>query len=273
MLDECLSGDFAFAYEESQLAELENPAFADSMAKLAHSLKLKTDRLDEERDSTKTMVTDISHQLKTPISALRVCLDMYDEAGSDEEKSEFFDRSVMQLEKLESLTAALVNISRLESDMITLRQEPVMLSEILVNAVNSVYHKALAKKINIETSDFEDTELYLDRKWTAEAVFNILDNAVKYSGEGGNVRITVTGMFSFVRIEIADEGIGVPSHEQNKIWRRFYRGGSDAVRCEEGSGVGLYLCRSIIERQSGTVTVKAGRSGGSVFVLQLPLAR
>ena len=271
MLDQCLSGSYGFAYDEEKLAGLENPLFADSIVKLAQSLKLKNDRLDEERDSTKTLVTDISHQLKTPIAALRVCLDMYEEAESPEEKKEFFDRTMIQMEKLESLTADLVNISRLENSMITLDCRPVMMSEILVYAVNSVYHKARAKDIAVETEDFDDIGMELDIKWTGEALFNILDNAVKYSPAGSKVRITVSRLFSFIRVEIADEGIGIPPQERNKIFRRFYRGSDDDVRSQEGAGVGLYLCRSIIELQGGTVSVKQARTGGSIFVVQLPL--
>lgn len=271
MLEQCLSGDYDLSEEKSSLEALENPLFADSMEKLAQSLKLKTERLHEERDNTKSMVTDISHQLKTPLSALRVCLDMYDEAESQQERSEFFERSLQQLEKLEGLTAALVNISRLESHMIVLKRETVMLSEILVGAVNSVYHKAKTKEIDILTDDFDDIALDIDRKWTGEAVFNILDNAVKYSPRGSRVEISVTLLFSFIRIEIRDRGIGIPLDEHNKIFRRFYRGSSPDVTREEGSGVGLYLCRRIIEEQQGTVTAKSAHDGGSIFVIQLPL--
>ena len=164
-----------------------------------------------------------------------------------------------------------MNISRLENSMITLDCRPVMMSEILVYAVNSVYHKARAKDIAVETEDFDDIGMELDIKWTGEALFNILDNAVKYSPAGSKVRITVSRLFSFVRVEIADEGIGIPPQERNKIFRRFYRGSDDDVRSQEGAGVGLYLCRSIIELQGGTVSVKQARTGGSIFVVQLPL--
>lgn len=271
MLDDCLSEDYSFIDDESRLQQTENPHFADTLVKLAQSLKIKTDRLNEERDNTKTMVTDISHQLKTPISAMKVCFDMYLEARSEEEKEEFLNRSMIQMDKLENLAAALINISRLENKMIELTRENAQLSDLLLGAVNSEYHKAAAKDISLEVEDFEDITLCMDRKWTVEAIANVIDNGIKYSPNGTCISITATKMFSFVRIEIADQGIGIPKDERNKIFMRFFRGSSDTVKEQEGSGVGLYLTRKILEDQGGTVSVRSGKDAGSVFVLQMPL--
>lgn len=271
MLDDCLSGDYAFVNDECLLKMLENQHFADTLVKLAESLKLKTERLDAEQDNTKELVTDISHQLKTPISAMKVCFDMSLEAESEAEKAEFLSRSRRQIDKLESLAAALINISRLENKMIVPEPRAVSIMEILIEAVNTVYHNAAAKNIGIEVEEFEDTELSLDRKWIIEAVANILDNGIKYSPEGSCVRIAVQKLFSFVRIEIEDEGIGIPRDERNRIFRRFFRGSSEKVRMQEGSGVGLYLSRKIIEDQGGTISIRSGTKCGSVFIIQIPL--
>ena len=271
MLDDCLSENFGFAGDESRLRQLDNPYFADSLVKLAHSLKLKTDRLSEERDNTKSMVTDISHQLKTPISAMRACFDMYLEADNGDEKNEFLNRSMIQMDKLAQLAAALVNISRLESKMIELSRSDIFLADILTGAVNTEYHKAAAKRIELAVGEFDDRTLYLDKKWTTEAIANIIDNGIKYSPAGSYIEIRVNKLFSFVRIEIEDQGIGIPKAERNKIFTRFFRGASEAVQAEEGSGVGLYLSRKIIEDQGGTVSVRSGKGGGSIFIVQIPL--
>lgn len=271
MLDDCLSENYGFADDEFRLRQLENPYFADSLVKLAHSLKLKTSRLNEERDNMKSMVTDISHQLKTPISAMRACFDLYLEANSEAEKNEFLNRSMLQMDKLAQLAAALINISRLESKMIELKRSDVSLVDILMGAVNAEYHKAAAKRIGLSVDEFEDMRLFLDRKWTTEAIANIIDNGIKYSPEESCIDIRVNKMFSFARIEIEDQGIGIPKDERNKIFARFFRGGSDVVQAEEGSGVGLYLSRKIIEDQGGTVSVRSGKGGGSIFIVQIPL--
>lgn len=273
ILDDCLSGDYGFTKDESRLGRLQNPYFADSLVKLAQSLKLKTDRLDEERDNTKTMVTDISHQLKTPISAMKVCFDMYLEAESEDAKNEFLNRSMIQMDKLEQLAAVLVNISRLENKMIKLEREDVSLLDILTGAVNAEYHKALAKSMEIAVDEFEDIRLYADRKWTTEAIANIIDNGIKYSPAESCIDIAVNKLFSFVRIEFKDRGIGIPKAEKNKIFSRFFRGDSAAVKAVDGAGVGLYLSRKIIEDQGGTISVYSRSGGGSIFVVQLPLVR
>ena len=271
-LERCLSDDYAFLEHPEELTVLQQNGLPDDFLKLLQKLRLKSETLAEEKDHTKTLVTDISHQLKTPLSALKTCFALYQEADTAQEKEEFGDRCRFQLDKLENLTAPLINISRLENAMILLQPAPASLTDILVEAVNGVYAKAAARQISIDTEDFSDLSLHLDRKWTSEALFNILDNAVKYSPPGSTVRIRVQTLYSFVRVEIEDQGIGIPKGEYNNIFRRFYRVRHETVLRSEGSGVGLYLSRKILEEQGGTLSVKAAKGQGSIFVVQLPLS-
>ena len=271
ILESCLADDYSFENDSERLNALGNQHFADSLSKLGSKLKMKTRQLDSEQDSTKTLVTDISHQLKTPISAMKTCFDMYLEADSQEEKDEFLYRSMAQMDRLESLAAALINISRLETGMIELKTEKASLTDIIISALNTVYQKSIDKEVLIETGEFTDIELELDSRWTAEAIANIIDNGIKYSPAGSRIDIRVSRLYSFVRIEIEDRGIGIPRSEQNRIFRRFYRGDNDTVRAQEGSGVGLYLSRTIIERQGGTISVRSAEGEGSTFIIQLPL--
>lgn len=280
ILEKYLSEDYSFLTENGMTEALANPHFADVLQKLGKSLKMKTDWLKEERDHTKVLVTDISHQLKTPISALKACFPLYTEAEEDSEKEEFRERCIAQIEKLELLAASLVNISHLETQMFQLQPQSVFLDEILTDSVNSIYHKALKKQILVETILLlpeEETEekrisLHLDKKWTVEAVANVLDNAVKYSPPGSRIWIRIQKLYSFIRLEIEDSGIGIPETERNRIFKRFYRGNSDAVKKEEGAGVGLYLSRKILEEQGGEIFVRPAKERGSVFIIQLPYA-
>lgn len=271
VLDRYFSGDYQFLSDPEQQQKLGNPFMADILIRLGSNLREKTTRLAQERDNTKTLVTDISHQLKTPISALKTCFSMYLEADTPEEKQEFLERSQFQMDKLESLTASLIQISRLETSLITLQKEPIHLTELLSEAVSAVYHRASQKQISIDTMEFQDLLLSLDRKWTTEVFVNLLDNAIKYTPAGGQIQLRVQPMFSFVRVELQDNGIGIPKEEQNQIFKRFYRGTRKEVRQTDGSGVGLYLTRKILEEQGGTVTVHSAPQQGSVFVVQLPL--
>ena len=270
LLERCLSDDYGFLENPQESAFPGLGDLSDTFRKLAQKMRLKSE-IEEEKDHTKALVTDISHQLKTPLAALKTCFSIYLEADNVQEKKEFEKRCRFQLEKLENLIASLIHISRLESAMILLRPEPSSLQNILVEAVNATYEKAAAKQIAIEAEDFPDLVLSLDKKWTREALFNILDNAVKYSPPGTSIQIRAQKLYSFVRVEIEDQGIGIPKAEYNHIFKRFYRGQNKTVQNSEGSGVGLYLSRKILEQQGGTVSVRAAKKQGSVFVVQLPL--
>ena len=276
LIDRYLSEDYSYLTEQTDSAPLFNESFTATLFKLGNKLMMKTQALAQERDHTKTLVTDISHQLKTPISALKSCFSMCMEADTETERTDFLERCALQLNKLESLGTALVNISRLETSLITLHPEETLLSDMLTNAVNTIYEKALQKNITIEVNDSDgenatSLSLPLDKKWTSEAIANILDNAVKYSPSGSMVTLRLHRLYSYVRIEIEDAGIGIPKAEYNQIFQRFYRGSHPSVKQSEGSGVGLYLSRQIIEEQGGTVMVKPAVKQGSVFIVQLPL--
>lgn len=276
LLDNYLAEDYSVSEAKESYGLIFNDSFTDTLFKLGNKLMAKTRALTEERDHTKTLVTDISHQLKTPVSALKSCFAMCMEADTEEERTDFLQRCAQQMDRLEKLVAVLVSISRLETALISLRQEKVALSDILTDAVNAVYEKALQKNISIEIcdSDQEDgtsVSLLADRHWTSEAIANILDNAVKYSPVGSTVNLRIHKFCSYVQLEIADQGIGIPQTEYNRIFKRFYRGSHPVIKQSEGSGVGLYLARRIIEEQGGTVTVRSVMEQGSVFDVHLSL--
>lgn len=249
----------------------------EQLESLGEQLSLKEERMEQEKEETKSLVTDISHQLKTPVAALKTCFEILcQEDLTPQERAEFSGQCSRQLAGLEALVSALMNISRMEAGMIQLKQERVDLKETLIQAVNRVYLKAEAKQITIEMEEHGETEQTViphDVKWTCEAFINLLENAVKYSPEGSHIFIRMIRRTTFLRVEIEDEGIGIPKEEYHKVFKRFYRGQAKEVQRAEGSGVGLYLTREIIGRQNGSVTVSAkygGEKTGSVFTVQLP---
>lgn len=228
--------------------------------------------LRREEQETKAMITDLSHQLKTPVASLKMSHEIEDSTKlSSEETKEFHEKEREDVRRLEDLLRAFTQMTRLETGMIRLHPERAGLKDTLAKTVAGAYVKALNKGIRIETEEFADIPVCHDSGWTAEAFGNVLDNGVKYAPPGTRIAIRVSEMVSFVMIEIEDEGPGIPLEERTKIFQRFYRGNSDMVRRAEGSGVGLYLTRRILERQGGTVCVKTGRNGGSVFVMTLPI--
>lgn len=271
LLEKCQKEDYAFADEEESLSKLYDPQFADSVVKLGQNLALKTRQLAEEKDQTKTLVTDISHQLKTPVSALKTCFAMSTETEG-EEQTQFLEACSRQIDRLEQLMEALIQVARMEQGMIKIQSAEASLTEILVEAVNIVYHRAQKKEISFDTASLEGQEYMVtaDPKWSAEALANLLDNAVKYSPEGSRIQIRIQKLYSFIEIEIEDEGIGVPKDEQTLIFKRFYRGKSETVKRADGWGVGLYLSRKILEEEGGSLFMRQGKERGSIFVVHLP---
>lgn len=227
--------------------------------------------LRREEQETKSLITDISHQLKTPVASLKMSYEIEDSTELSAEETEEFRRKEREdVERLEHLLQAFTQMSKLETGMIRLKPEKAGVKATLARAVAGAYAKAVDKNISIETEEFTDVAVVHDPGWTAEAIGNVLDNGVKYASAGTCITIRVSELVSYVMIEVEDEGPGIPAEEQPRIFQRFYRGKAEAVRKEEGSGVGLYLTRRILEEQGGTVCVKNGRTGGSKFVITLP---
>lgn len=245
-------------------------------AALADSIALFRRQAGIEREETKVLVTDISHQLKTPAAALRTSFEILQSDGlSAAEYQEFLQRCSTQILRLEELISALVNISRMETGMIELKKTERNLFDTILLAVNRIYPKSEEKGIAIELEaeeELQQIKAFHDPKWLCEAFLNVLENAVKYSAGQTKITIRMMKMTVYLRIEIEDEGIGIPKREWNRIFQRFYRGEAREVQEESGSGVGLYLAREIAARHEGTLAVSAPRhkKQGSCFVFQIP---
>ena len=227
--------------------------------------------LHKEEQEIKSLITDIAHQLKTPVASLKMSYEIENSTKlSKKEVKEFREKEYDDVKRLEYLLQAFTQITRLETGAVQICPQKESFKLTLASAVTGVYVKAMNKGIRIEVEEFENIFVSHDSKWTAEAIMNVLDNAIKYSAAGSCIRIRVLEMHTSFMIEVEDEGIGIPAQERTKIFQRFYRGASEVVRNEEGSGVGLYLTRWILEQQGGTICVKTGKTGGSNFVMTLP---
>lgn len=233
------------------------------LLKLRNILIAENQRLEREKEQIKTLVSDISHQIKTPAAAANTFAQLLEENGlSDEERREYLAVFRISLEKLNFLMDSLIKMSRLESGIIRLKHERNSLNEIVLQAVKSVYARAKEKGVTIAFDCGQTFEAMLDFNWTAEAVANVLDNAVKYTPGGGRVELRISEYPSYLRLDISDNGIGIPEEEQARIFGRFYRGkGSAGV---DGVGLGLYLTRDIVNKQRGYIKVSSDK-GGSTF--------
>ena len=237
------------------------------LLKLRNILTAQNQMLAQEKEQIKTLISDISHQIKTPIAAANTFAELLSDGElSAEERTEYITTLQMSLGKLTFLTNSLIKISRLESGIISLKPEKNSLNEIVLQAVKTVYAKAKEKGILITFECDQAFEAVLDFNWTAEAISNVIDNAVKYTPQGGFVRLQITEYPSFLRLDISDSGVGIPEEEQAKIFGRFYRGKQSVGT--DGVGIGLYLTREIINKQNGYMKVSSDENG-STFSLFL----
>ena len=263
MLDIAIQGDFTEEhFDESMLSSVENK-LANYLAASTTSAK----NVQAEKDKIKTLIADISHQTKTPIANILLYTQLLREQPLPEESQPCVDSLESQSRKLQSLIDALVKTSRLESGIISLRPSAGNLASVIQSAISQLVPKAEEKGISI-VAESKDADAVFDPKWTEEAIFNLLDNAVKYTPSGGEVRISVTSYELFSAVHISDTGPGIPEEEQPKVFQRFYRGIEH--QNEEGVGIGLYLVRQIAEGQGGYVKVTSEKDKGSTFSLYLP---
>ena len=223
-----------------------------------------------EKEELQSLVSDISHQTKTPIANLKLINDtMLTRPLTEEKRKEFLQATGTQLDKLDFLIQGMVKTSRLETGVITLEKQDAVIGDTLVSAINGVLAPMEQKEISLSVACPSDLTISHDSRWTSEALFNILDNAVKYTSAGGSIQVRVRDWEMYLRIDVTDTGRGIPEHSQGTIFKRFYR--DEAVHDIDGVGIGLYLAREIITMQGGYITVESKVGEGSTFSVFLPI--
>lgn len=262
MLEEAVQGRFSERrFDESRLSRAET--------QLAHYLSasaLSTQNLAEEKQAIQSLVADISHQTKTPLANILLYIQLLEEQPLTEEGRGCTAELESQAKKLQSLLDALVKTSRLEAGMLTLHPERRPLRPMLEEAVHQLAPRAAEKALTLTLAPTEAPAVF-DPKWTAEAVCNLIDNAVKYT-PAGRVTVSARAYELFARVDVEDTGPGIPEEELAKLFQRFYRG--RAASGEEGVGVGLYLVRQIAQGQGGYVKAFSRPGRGAKFSLFLP---
>ena len=246
------------------------------LARISHRLErlyniMQKDRntVAKEKADLQSLLSDISHQTKTPIANLKMLNEtMLTRPISEEQRQEFLQATGSQLDKLEFLIQAMVKTSRLEAGVITLEKKNASIEETLVTAINGVLAPMEKKGIELSVDCPEGLTISHDSRWTSEALFNLLDNAVKYTPAGGSIHVSVQNWEMYWKIDVTDTGRGIPEREQATIFKRFYR--EEAVHEVDGIGIGLYLAREIITMQGGYILVTSEVGKGSTFSVFLP---
>lgn len=269
-LDRMLSTAIDGGFGEESFDESAPSALESRMARFLNGSARSLRGVQRQRESIQRLLSDISHQTKTPLANLRLYSSLLMEEELTPQQREQAQVILQQSEKLSFLIETLVKLSRLETDVLVVTPKLQPLSPLLERAVSQVKAAAGQKGIALQLHLQQQAEMkaLYDLRWTAEALGNLLDNAVKYTPPGGCIQVSATQYELFCRIDVHDNGIGIAEEEQAQIFGRFYRGRQ--VREQEGLGIGLYLAREIAQKQGGYLKLSSRPGQGSTFSLYLP---
>ena len=271
MLDDALNGNF----NVSKFSETKQSLFENSFKRYLDNSQISAEEQKKQKEIIQELISDIAHQTLTPVSNLKLYIELLKESYADDERVETV---LEETEKLDFFIQSLVKLSRMENGIIAVHPVEQSVYE-LIEAIQRMYQlRAVQENIIFKIVPFEIKSInktkmpvaIYDLKWTMEAVGNIIDNAFKYTPTGGSVTVSVQQYSFFIRIDISDTGIGIAEEEIPKVFTRFYR--SFDVADMPGVGIGLYLARYIVEVQKGYIKVFSKKGKGSTFSVFLPRA-
>ena len=233
--------------------------------RLGEIMKAKEQALGKEKEEIRGMIADTAHQLRTPLANMESYLELLETMDWEEKERENYLLALRESqEKIRFLTEGLIKMARLESRIIQIRKEARDLQETLLESILQVKKAAEEKHIEIRLEMTAGEQAPHDRQWLGEAVYNLLDNSVKYSEEYGQILMTVVRNEMFTEIRVRDWGRGIEEGEENLVFGRFYRGKN--VSGEKGFGLGLYLAREIVHQHGGFLKLKRQEPGLSVSI-------
>lgn len=246
-------------FDETLMAKINQ-----KIVRIAEVLKSEKEKSMAEKKVLQSLISDLSHQLKTPMTNLKMLHETIQNGNLPEQtRNELLKLMESQLKKLEFLLSFMVKTSRLETGLIQLVKQQCNLFDTLAAALSGVTVAAEKKAIQIRVVCPEVSIVNHDPKWTAEALFNLLENAVKYSPHNSAIIVAVEKGEMYTQINITDQGQGIAETNLGKIFQRFYR---EQPNLEiEGLGIGLYLAREIIQNQNGYIMVRSVVGEGSTF--------
>lgn len=282
-LDRAIGGEM----QEEIFDESVDAAVTEKLNRLLELTNMHQEQAETERDTIKSIISNITHQIRTPVTNIMLYTGLLQEivaalgqdGGVTENISHLLLKLQKQADKLDFFMKELVKSTYTEQEMISLHPEMTDVQEIMAAACQTVELSAMKKGIVIAVQSAGDVQqhgkeetadgilCYADRKWTVEALANVLDNAVKYSPSGSRIDVRLRTGESFLCVEIEDRGCGIREEEQGRIFERFYR--AEEVSAEPGFGIGLYLVREVLSRQGGYARVKSAPGEGTTMYLYL----
>ncbi|MBM7553313.1 ATP-binding protein [Thalassobacillus pellis] len=255
------SGDYSLDIRDNREGELS--ILKNDIYKVTLMLSEQGELLQKDKTNLTDAISDISHQLKTPLTSMTVMADLLNDVELDNNKRIEFTRNIqIQLERLEWLVSSLLKLSKIDAGTLLFQQEKVRVADVLQKAMEPVLIPIDVKQLNISITGAEQVYFTGDFNWTVEALLNILKNSVGHTEEKGEINITFSENALFTEITIQDSGKGIPKEDLPYIFKRFYKGKNAG---EDSVGIGLAMAHSIITNQNGSIEVFSKEGEGTRF--------
>lgn len=261
-LDEILNGNYHMDirdFDEGNISHLKNDIY-----KVTVKLKEQHDLSIKDKKNLEETLSDISHQLKTPLTSMYVMNDLLENDLDPKVKREILSKNYSQLERIEWLVTSLLKISRLDSGTVVLNEKVVKVKEVINKAVEPLRIPIELKNIMLSIDCDDNISFSVDLNWTVEALVNIIKNAYEHTLENGKIDIKVIENPIYVEVSITDNGCGIKEKDINHIFERFYKGEENS----ESIGIGLNMARKIIDLEHGEIRVKSKVGYGTTFIIK-----
>ena len=245
----------------------------NEMAALANTFNTMSEKLENLDQKRSEFVSNASHELKTPLSSMKILIEslLYQDGVDEKTYKEFLSDINMEIDRLNEIISGLLLLAKTDSETEALHLDKILLSELLYKSVNALKPIAKEKNITLSYTVLSDLVIECDALKVMQAVINLVENAIKYTDSGGKVSVTLQKFGTKAAIAVRDNGCGIPHGEIEHLFDRFYRVDKARARGTGGSGLGLHIARKIALLHGGSIDVQSVEGEGSVFTLYLPL--
>ena len=264
-LDKVNNGNYELKIEdngEDEISRLRNELYKTTIL-----LRESAENSEKEKTNLSNSLADISHQLKTPLTSIRIMLDNIEENPNMDEKTrnEFIEEISRQIDWISSLVISLLKLAKFDAGAIIMQDTQINVKKLIDNVINNLAIMIDIKNIKIEEKIDEDVILRADYNWQLEALTNIIKNCIEHSKEDSKIKIEVENNSIFVKIKITDEGEGIAKEDISHIFERFYK---SKQASENSIGIGLSLAKTIIEKENGYIKVDSELGKGTTFEIK-----